>query len=418
MTLSAETIRPITSRIVDLLENKCVSMNGRRVDWAEHFKAAQSDLESSPSPNELERRVTEVLERGGLSHVAFFHGTAHQVPARYAICATFFETDTLDGRRWMFQDVHEGGPAHEAGIRPGDVLLQVDGELSKPPVTPRFRIGQDAVVVVRRPYEEQRNVTVQLPKAEPRRKDKGTPPMAIPTPVAGRLLEPGIGYVRVAFFPGASGQPFARLFDAAVRSLAECERLIVDLRGNLGGFVGALRLMSYLTPNRLPVGYSLTRRGATRGTSPERLPALDRLPESSVDKIRMLWRFKVLHRDRSVRLVTEGLGPKPFHGRIVMLVNEHTASAAEMVAGFASERRLATLVGMRTAGQVLGGANFSVGQNFTLRLPAAAWHTWNGDTLEGVGVTPHVRTPVDAAALASGVDPQFKAALETVRALA
>jgi C-terminal processing protease CtpA/Prc len=196
-----------------------------------------------------------------------------------------------------------------------------------------------------------------------------------------------------------------------------CERLIIDLRGNLGGFVGALRLMSFLTPDRVPVGYSLTRQGRANSLQPDKLPALDRIPERTLDKLAMLYRFKIRHRDRSVRLVTEGLGPKPFHGRIVMLVNQHTASAAEMVAGFAFERRLATLVGTRTAGQVLGGANFAVGHNFTLRLPAAAWHMWDGRTLEGSGVSPHVTVRLDVAAMATGIDTQFQSALQTVLAL-
>jgi hypothetical protein len=64
-----------------------------------------------------------------------------------------------------------------------------------------------------------------------------------------------------------------------------CDRLIIDLRGNLGGFVGALRLMSYLTPDRVPVGYSLTRNGRARSLRPQQLPALDRLPESTFDKL-------------------------------------------------------------------------------------------------------------------------------------
>jgi C-terminal processing protease CtpA/Prc len=239
--------------------------------------------------------------------------------------------------------------------------------------------------------------------------------MALPVAVTSRTLEESVGYVRVAFFPGASGQPFARLLDDALTKIDGCDRLVIDLRGNLGGFVGALRLMSYLTPERIPVGYSLTRRGVSRGASPERLPALDRLPRTAADKIAMLWRFKVLHRDRSVRLITEGLGPMPFHGRIAMLVNEHTASAAEMVAGFASERCLATLIGTRTAGQVLGGANFAVGQNFMLRLPAAAWHRWDGQKLEGTGVSPDLAVPADPVSLASGVDPQLIAAVRAVR---
>ena len=413
MTLTAATIRPITTRIVHLLQTRCVSLNGQEVDWAGLFSSAQRDLEASTSPAEFERRVSSVLEGSGLSHVAFFHDTAQHVPARYAISATFMESDTSNGSLWMFQDVHEGGPAHDAGIRPGDFLLAVDDAVVKPPALPRFHLGQDAVATVRRVEGPDRRLTITLPKTNARKKSKGTPPMAVPTAVTSRVLADGVGYVRVAFFPGASGQPFAGAFDRAVVSLDACERLIIDLRGNLGGFVGALRLMSYLTPDRVPVGYSLTRQGRAKGLQPDQLPALDRIPERTLDKLAMLYRFKIRHRDRSVRLVTEGLGPKPFHGRIVMLVNEHTASAAEMVAGFASERRLATLVGVRTAGQVLGGANFAVGHNFTLRLPAAAWHTWDGRALEGRGVSPHVTVRLDAAAMATGTDTQFQSALQT-----
>jgi C-terminal processing protease CtpA/Prc len=95
-------------------------------------------------------------------------------------------------------------------------------------------------------------------------------------------------------------------------------------------------------------------------------------------------------------------------------VNEHTASAAEMVAGFAAERRVATLVGVKTSGQVLGGANFGVGHNFTLRLPAAAWHTWEGRTLEGSGVLPHVTVPLDRVALTAGRDSQLEAGIQAV----
>jgi carboxyl-terminal processing protease len=412
MTLTAESARALTNRIVHLLQTKCISLNGSDVDWGRLFSNAHSELEACTSAAEFERTVSRVLEGGGLSHVAFFGSNGQHVPARYAVCATFAEVDTSDGPLWMFQDVHEGGPAHQAGAQPGDVLLAIDGTPAKPPAPPRFHLGQDAVVTVRRVEGPDRQLTVTLPKPDPRKNGKGTPPMAVPTAVTSRMLEDGVGYVRVAFFPGASGQPFAGEFDRAVAALGpSCDRLIVDLRGNLGGFVGALRLMSYLTPDRMPVGYSLTRHGRANGRRPEQLPALDRLPESTIDKLAMLYRFKIRHRDRSVRLVTEGLGPKPFHGRIVLLVNEHTASAAEMVAGFASERQLATLVGMRTSGQVLGGANFAVGHNFTLRLPAAAWHMWDNRPLEGVGVVPNITISLDPRRLADGVDTQLTAAV-------
>jgi C-terminal processing protease CtpA/Prc len=131
----------------------------------------------------------------------------------------------------------------------------------------------------------------------------------------------------------------------------------------------------------------------------------------------MAVRFLVLHRDRSIRLTTEGLGPRPFHGRVVMLVNEHTLSAGEMVAAFARENGLARIVGSRTGGQVLGGANFNVGQGFVLRFPAAAWYTWRGAVVEGCGVSPDVDVPLSAQGLRQGNDNQLKAALDTVQTM-
>jgi len=54
--------------------------------------------------------------------------------------------------------------------------------------------------------------------------------------------------------------------------------------------------------------------------------------------------------DKSILVVTEGLGPRRFHGRVVLMVNEHTASACEMVAAFAEENKLATIVETKTPG--------------------------------------------------------------------
>jgi C-terminal processing protease CtpA/Prc len=122
----------------------------------------------------------------------------------------------------------------------------------------------------------------------------------------------------------------------------------------------------------------------------------------------------VLHRDRSIHLMTEGLGPKPFHGRIVMLVNEHTLSAGEMVGAFAAENGLARIVGTRTGGQVLGGGNFSVGHGFVLRFPAAGWYTWHGTIVEGKGVEPDVDVPLSAEGLRQGKDNQLETPIATV----
>ena len=66
-------------------------------------------------------------------------------------------------------------------------------------------------------------------------------------------------------FPGAIGIDVAKDIDRGIGALDGCSRLIVDLRGNTGGGIGGLRLMSYLTPGKLEVGYSLTRKRRERG---------------------------------------------------------------------------------------------------------------------------------------------------------
>ena len=129
----------------------------------------------------------------------------------------------------------------------------------------------------------------------------------------------------------------------------------------------------------------------------------------------MALRFKILQRDRSMVLVTEGLGSQPFHGHIVVLIDEHSHSAAEMVASFAKENNLATIVGIRTAGEVLGGANFNLPGEYVLRMPVAGWYTWQGDCIEGKGVEPDVPIENSPQSLAAGLDIQLQKAIETVR---
>jgi carboxyl-terminal processing protease len=83
-----------------------------------------------------------------------------------------------------------------------------------------------------------------------------------------------------------------------------------------------------------------------------------------------------------------------------------------MVASFAKENRLATIVGTKTAGNVLGAANFSVGQNYWVRLPIFGWMTWSGDCLEGRGVTPDVPVELDPERILGDDDQQMSTAVE------
>jgi carboxyl-terminal processing protease len=61
-------------------------------------------------------------------------------------------------------------------------------------------------------------------------------------------------------FPGMVGVEVANEISAAVEKLGAVNRLDIDLRGNTGGGIGALRVMSLLTPDKIPVGFALDRR--------------------------------------------------------------------------------------------------------------------------------------------------------------
>ena len=235
MTFDPSTIPPMLAKMITLMETKCIRLNGAPPNWRAMFSDAGRRTEIQRVGKQFEQRVNRILTSGGLSHVAFFHDSAERAPARYSINATFCVADDADGPRWMFQDVHEGGPAHSAGLRPGDSLLAVDGARVAPPILPTFGLGRDSALTVESGAGDIRQITVVLPKPDPKGKGKGKPPMAEPTSVTSRVIDGGIGYARVAFFPGANGQRFARDLTSALRQLGSCSRLIVDMRGNLWG---------------------------------------------------------------------------------------------------------------------------------------------------------------------------------------
>lgn len=219
------------------------------------------------------------------------------------------------------------------------------------------------------------------------------------------------GWLKVTKFPGAVGIDIAKQIDAAIRELHACKRIILDLRGNAGGGLAFLRVMSYLTPERLPVGYSVTRTRAERGYSKESLAAFDHIPSH---KSALIWLgIKFGFRDDSVKIVTEGLGPSPFHGRIVVLTDETTTGAGERIAAFAQERKLGCIVGARTAGRLICCSVYKVGFGYYVRIPARAWYTWSGEQLEGKGVVPNY----NVAARDGAQDAQLSRAVEVARSL-
>jgi len=88
-----------------------------------------------------------------------------------------------------------------------------------------------------------------------------------------------------------------------------------------------------------------------------------------------------------------------------------------MVAAFAEENGLATIVGKRTPGRLLSGTTFRVGSGYILGLPVAAYLTWQGKMIEGNGVSPNVPVDLLPAQLLAGEDGQMQRALELAKGM-
>jgi len=384
------------------------AMNG--ADWPTLVSARKDQILRSETDEDFERRMQELLNELKTSHTGFRHSKSPNIPGRHAISATFMRCELDGGQRWMFQDVHEGGPAHVAGLRPGDILLQVRNRELQPPDPPLFPVGEDSQYVVQKPDGKRVIGTLHVPSPRSKRH-----PVIVPKSILCSQLAEGIGWLKVTMFPGAVGIDLAKLLDTAFAHLRDSTRLIVDLRGNTGGGIGGLRLMSYLTPGKQEVGYSLTRARKERGYKREELPRFGRIPSHKPTLLWLALRYGFI--DKSILVVTEGLGPQRFHGRVIILVNEHTSSAGEMVAAFAQENGLATILGTNTPGRLLSGSAFKAGFGYIVGLPVAAYLTWHGKLVEGKGVSPSVFIGLRPDELLAGQDLQMERALELAKGL-
>jgi hypothetical protein len=176
--------------------------------------------------------------------------------------------------------------------------------------------------------------------------------------------------------------------------------------------------MSLLTPDKLPVGFALDRNRINPNLESEKhqFPRFSRIPSST----RTLWRLAfhfgpAMLAKKPIVLQTEGLGEKPFHGQVVLLVNRHTASAAEMTVAFARENQLATIVGEKTAGRLLSATSVKVGCGFRLAMPTGAYYTWNGSVVEGTPMEPDELIEFSWQEKRMGTDRQLDHAIELIR---
>ena len=413
--LSAKDRHIILDNVLHALQKRFYSPENLNEDWRAAVERHRPLIEGSPTADAFEQAISDLLTELHTSHLGFFHRSARRASSRAALSATYLADDTPYGKRWIFQDVHSGGAASIVGIEPGDILLSVDGREITPPEHPVFVMGkQTSIEIV---GNDEQRCTVSVDVGRPKGKKLH---FIQPTLIETRHIDGGLGYLKVAMFPGMVGVKVANAISSAVKELGAIESLMIDLRGNTGGGVGALRVMSLLTPEKIPVGFALDRRRVTKNLESEKLtfPRFSRIPVST----KALWPLALkfapaMLARKPIVLQSEGLGKKPFHGRVVLLVNRHTASAAEMIVAFARENQLATIIGEETAGRLLSATSVKVGKGFRLALPTGAYYTWAGTILEGTPITPDQIVEFDWRDRRGGRDRQLEYAIDHIRSV-
>ena len=221
------------------------------------------------------------------------------------------EVSTRDG--WLtILSVFEGGPAAKAGLKPGDRFLSIEGEDARD-----VRL-YDAVQRIRGEPGTTVEVAVRREGQEKALERTLTRAFIDVDPIEMQLLDDGLVYVRIKAFQDGTARLLSHTLDQAVverRKRGGVTGLLLDLRDNGGGLLHeAVRVSDELLASGVIV--------STRGRSGEKIS------------------------EYSARRA--GTRPK---WPIVVLINENTASASEIVAGALHDHRRAVLVGVRSFGK-------------------------------------------------------------------
>ena len=270
--------------------------------------------------------------------------------------------------------VMEGQPAEDAGMKEGDVIVGVDGEdmkgrvLSDIAAKIRGKAGTEVTIeVLRKSTDKTLEFTMERKV------------VAVES-VKSRMMQGDIGYISISGFKENTYDQFK----AALNGLQEqgMKGLVLDLRNNPGGLVKSV----------YQIGEEL-------------------LPEGT-----MVYTLDKKEKRSDLKCDEEYLDIP-----LVILVNENSASAAEILSGAAKDMERGTLVGMQTFGKGLVQRLFTLPDGSGLNITIQKYYTPNGTSIHGVGVAPDVKVElpeayqnVSVSRIPEGQDSQLQKALEVM----
>ena len=255
----------------------------------------------------------------------------------------------------------EDTPAAKAGILSGDQILKINGAS-----TERMEL-QDAVNVLRGPPGRKVTLTLMRPSTkEIKEYTLERVEIKVQSVKAARLLDQEltgpfkIAYVRLIQFNEPTADELAKALDDLQKQ--GMQALILDLRNNPGGLLNSAVdvCAQFLPPNTKVV--------STQG------------------------RVASQQRDYA----TSGATKERPHFPMALLVNEGSASGAEIVAGALKDLRRAILVGETTFGKGSVQNVLQLPDGSALRITTAKYYTPGKEVIHGKGVTPNIRVPMTA----------------------
>jgi carboxyl-terminal processing protease len=270
----------------------------------------------------------------------------------------------------------EGSPAHRAGLKPGDLISKIDETLVKGltlnEAVKRMRGEPNTKVILtilRR--SENRSFPVTITRDEIRTQS-----------VRGKLIEPGYGWIRVSQFQERTVEDFARKAEEIYKQDPQLKGLVLDLRNDPGGYLdAAVALSAAFLPENVTVV-------SANGQLPESKFIYKAAPEfyqrrGGSDPL------KRLHDATKGAFKTVAL---------VVLVNEGSASASEIVAGALQDHKRATLMGNQTFGKGSVQTAVCLDPSFRmdncpsagLKLTTSRYYTPSGKSIQAKGIVPDV----------------------------
>ena len=257
----------------------------------------------------------------------------------------------------------EGSPAFRAGLKPGDLITRIDDTpvkgLGLEQAVKRMRGDPNTKVMLtifRK--DESRSFPVTIIREEIRVQS-----------VRAKPVEPGYAWVRVSQFQDRTVDDFARKIDEIYKADPNLKGLVLDLRNDPGGLLeGAVALSAAFLPADVTVV-------STNGQLADSRATFKASPE-----------FYARRGADPLRKLPAALKSVP----LVVLVNEGSASASEIVAGALQDHKRATIMGAQTFGKGSVQTVRQLPAETGLKITTARYYTPNGRSIQAKGIVPDV----------------------------